>query len=53
MNGGTKTGLKVQTAPKADVRSAGFPPAPPIEEELTVVKFCNNNVVSNAKAKRL
>jgi hypothetical protein len=28
MNGGTKTGFRVQTASKADVRQAEFPPAP-------------------------
>jgi hypothetical protein len=33
MNGETKTGVRVQTASKAEVRSAGFPPAPQIEVE--------------------
>jgi hypothetical protein len=33
MNEGTKTGLKVQTASKAEVRCAGFPPVPTEEEE--------------------
>jgi hypothetical protein len=33
MNGGTKTGVRVQTASKAEVRQAGFRPAPQIEEE--------------------
>jgi hypothetical protein len=33
MNGGTKTGVRVQTASKAEVRQAGLPPAPQIEEE--------------------
>jgi hypothetical protein len=32
MNGGTKTGLNVQTRLKVEVRWAGFPPAPSIEE---------------------
>jgi hypothetical protein len=33
MNGGTKMGLRVQTASKAEVQQVGFPPTPPIEEE--------------------
>jgi hypothetical protein len=33
MNGRTKTGLKVQTASKTEVREAGFRPSPPIKEE--------------------
>jgi hypothetical protein len=33
MNGGTITGVRVQMATKAEVRYAGFPPAPQIEEE--------------------
>jgi hypothetical protein len=33
MNGETKTGLKEQTASKDEVRYAGFPSAPQIEEE--------------------
>jgi hypothetical protein len=33
MNGGNKTGVRVQTALKAEVREAGFRPAPQIEEE--------------------
>jgi hypothetical protein len=33
MYGGTKTGVRVQTASKAEVRYAGFPPAPQIQEE--------------------
>jgi hypothetical protein len=33
MKGETKTGVRVQTASKAEVRSAGFPPASQIEEE--------------------
>jgi hypothetical protein len=33
MNGGTKTGVRVQTASKTEVRETGFPPAPRIEEE--------------------
>jgi hypothetical protein len=33
INGGTKTGLKIQTASKAEVRQAEFPPAPQLEEE--------------------
>jgi hypothetical protein len=31
--GGTKTGVRVQTASKPEVRKAGFRPAPQIEEE--------------------
>jgi hypothetical protein len=31
MNGGTKIGVRLQTASKAEVRSAGFRPAPQIE----------------------
>jgi hypothetical protein len=33
VNGGTKTGVRVQSALKAEVRYAEFPPAPYIEEE--------------------
>jgi hypothetical protein len=33
MNGKTKTGVRVQTASMAEVREAGFPSAPQIEEE--------------------
>jgi hypothetical protein len=33
MNGGTKRGVRVQTASKSEVLEAGFPPAPKIEEE--------------------
>jgi hypothetical protein len=33
MNGGTKTGIRVQKASKAEVRWAGFPPAPQIGEK--------------------
>jgi hypothetical protein len=33
MNGETETGVRVQTASKAEVRYAVFPPAPQIKEE--------------------
>jgi hypothetical protein len=33
MNGGNKIGVRVKTASKAEVRLAGFLPAPQIEEE--------------------
>jgi hypothetical protein len=33
MNGVIKRGVRVQTASKAEVRQAGVPPAPQIEEE--------------------
>jgi hypothetical protein len=38
MNGGTKTEVRVQTASKAEVQLAGFPPAPQIEEKEEVVE---------------
>jgi hypothetical protein len=33
MNGGTKTGVRVQTTTKAEILMVGFRPALPIEEE--------------------